>query len=95
MVKRKKKAAASSGGKKGKQLMDEDNEAIVVGQPSGFARYAPTPDDVAAMQRYFIDRRDELVREVGEIEAMIGFVVQSDDLARRVAKIEQFLGIKA
>jgi hypothetical protein len=60
-----------------------------------FRRSAPpTIEEVAAVQRYFVDRRDELTREVSEIEAMIGFVAQSSELATRVAKIELFLGIK-
>lgn len=71
------------------------NEEAAQPRAEAHTRYAPTPDEIAAMHRHFTDRRDELVRAVQEIEGLLGFVVQSEDLAVRVAKIENFLGIKA
>jgi hypothetical protein len=52
-----------------------------------------TRDTVAEASRYLAGKRDELLRQVAEIEGFLGFAQQADDLAVRVAKLEKFLGI--
>jgi hypothetical protein len=39
-------------------------------------------------------QRDDLIKRVGDVEALIGFVVSGDELSVRVAKIELFLGVR-
>jgi hypothetical protein len=63
-------------------------------QPPPSAAERPTPDAVLATQRYFIDLREDLTRQVRTIEAFLGFTEQTTDLTVRVAKIEAFLGLK-
>ena len=55
----------------------------------------PPPELVIAVKRFYVQQREELLRQVAEIEAFIGFVETSDNLAVRIAKIEAFLGVKA
>lgn len=51
-------------------------------------------DAVSEASRYLAHKRDELQRQIGEIEKFLGFAQQSEDLAVRVAKIEAFIGFK-
>ena len=53
-----------------------------------------TRDAVAESTRYLAAKRDELQRQVSEIESFLGFAVQAEDLAVRVAKLEAFVGLK-
>lgn len=52
-----------------------------------------TRDAVTQASRYLAERRDELKREINDIESFLGFANQADDLAVRVAKLERFLGL--
>jgi hypothetical protein len=72
-----------------------DGQSLIDPQYRTVRAGPPTIDEIAAMQRYFLSQRDELIRRANEIEEMLGFVVTSADLATRLAKIELFLGVKA
>lgn len=51
-------------------------------------------DAVTEASRYLSIKRDELQRQIGEIESFLGFAQQADELAVRIAKIESFIGFK-
>lgn len=53
----------------------------------------PTADALATTREYWVEQRNELVRQVAEIEKFLGFTDQQADLAVRVAKIESFIGL--
>lgn len=53
----------------------------------------PSIETVAAVHKYFIDRREDMQRQISEIEAYLGFVAVEGELSARVAKIEKFLGV--
>jgi hypothetical protein len=58
------------------------------------ALYPPPPELVDAVRRYHVAQRDDLLRRVAEIEALLGFVQVADELAVRVSKLEAFTGVK-
>ncbi len=54
----------------------------------------PSPAAMAATQEFYIERRQDLLRQVANIEKFLGFAQQSDELAARVARLEAFVGLK-
>jgi hypothetical protein len=94
-------------GRKGLAMETPDYEAEVVNEPLEIVTppvvdpqwtrpqvCPPTPADIEAMKQFYVGQRLELLRQVSEIESMLGFIAGSADLAVRVARLEQFLGIK-
>ncbi len=54
----------------------------------------PPPELVDALVRHYERKRSDLMRQIGEMEAFLGFIEVSGNLAVRVAKLEAFLGLK-
>lgn len=53
-----------------------------------------TRDAVTEAAKYLTIKRDDLLKQVADIENFLGFANLSEDLAVRVAKLEKFLGLK-
>lgn len=55
----------------------------------------PPPEIIEAVRQFHIAQREDLLRRVAAIEALLGFVDVADGLAVRVARLESFCGVKA
>ena len=64
-------------------------------QPARLDPPDPPAELVAAVVRYFIVQRAELLNKVADIEQLLGFIREDGaSLAVRVAKLEAFCGLK-
>lgn len=69
---------------------NDDQKGVVVGPEKPVLG-----SDLNAVMLYWQTRRDELAKQISEIESFLGFIEVSDSLAVRVSKLELFLGLKA
>ena len=71
-----------------------ETDAEIIGPPAFEPpRQQPLFLDTTSIVAVLKDQRDAMVRQVSEIESLLGFIESADDLGVRVARLERFVGI--
>lgn len=68
-----------------------EHEAEIIGPEP--PKQQPLFLDIYSIVGTLKEQRDALVKQVAEIESLLGFVESADDLGMRVARLERFVGI--